>query len=198
MYDLDYKYIFTHPPKCAGASVAKTLGIFDESHPLFSRYKKFQHADLFDHISELNKLQLNWQDFYKFSVARNPWDRAVSRYFFEQTHNGLPSSLSFDQYIIDCYNFSVANGCAHSNFTIKPYLCHENKLVMDHIIMQENFDHDLATAMKNLGIENYNTYHVNQKTIRPSKDYRNFYNDATKNMTAEMSKDSIEIFDYKF
>lgn len=198
MYDLDCKYIFTHPPKCAGASVAKTLGVLHESHPLFSRYKKFQHAHLSDHISELDKHQLNWQEFYKFSVARNPWDRAVSRYFFEQTHNGLSSSLSFDQYIIHCYNFSIEEGYVHSHFAIKPYLFYENKYIMDHIIMQENFDHDLALAMKHLNLENYNTYHVNQKTVRPSKDYRHFYNDATKNMTAEMAKDSIEIFGYKF
>lgn len=200
MYDLDCKYIFTHPPKCAGASVAKTLGLFGgpQPHPLLSRYKKLQHAHLSAHISELNKLQLNWQDFYKFSVARNPWDRAVSRYFFEQTHTHHFNGLSFEQYIIQCYNSSIEKGHPHSHFTIKPYLFHENKYIMDHIIMQENFDHDLAIAMKNLNIENYNTYHINQKTIRPTKDYRNFYNDATKNMVTEMAKDSIEIFSYKF
>ena len=76
-WDVEKKYIkrFTHPPKCGGTTVEKALGM----NKLPNKYK---HASLKVIYNKLTDLGYNPDEFYKFSITRNPWDRLVSWYHF--------------------------------------------------------------------------------------------------------------------
>jgi len=201
MYDIEKKYIFTHPAKCAGASVEIALGLWNlgRDSEEFKRYKRLLHEPLSDNIDEIKSHGLNWRDFFIFSAVRNPWDRAVSRYFFLKTHNENYKSrnISFEGYIKQCYTSFLENG-SHEHHSIKQFLYFEDEYVVDHVIRQENFDAGLREAMGKLGITDYKIPRMNQNTIRPSKDYKSYYTTETKNMLAEISADVIELFDYQF
>lgn len=201
MYDLEKKYIFTHPAKCAGASVEIALGIWDldRDSEEFERYQRLLHSSLSDHIEEIKSNGLNWRDFFIFSIVRNPWDRAVSRYFFLKTHHSdfKGDNISFDVYIKQCYRTFIETG-EHSHHSIKQFLYFNDEYVVDYMIRQENFDAGLQEVMKRLGIIDYKIPHMNQNTVRPSTDYKSYYTTETKNMLKEIAADTIDLFGYKF
>ncbi len=201
MYDIEKKYIFTHPAKCAGASVEIALGLWnlDKHSEEFERYKRLLHESLGDNIQEIKSHGCNWRDFFIFSVVRNPWDRAVSRYFFLKTHheNYKSSNITFERYIKQCYTSFLETG-SHLHHSIKQFLYFEDEYVVDHVIRQEHFDTGLQEAMEKLGITDYKIPHMNQNTIRPSKDYKSYYTTETKNMLKEIAADTIDMFEYKF
>jgi hypothetical protein len=201
MYDTEKKYIFTHPAKCAGASVEIALGIWnlDRDSEEFERYQRLLHESLSNHIKEIKSHGLNWRDFFIFSVVRNPWDRAVSRYFFLKTHHETYKShnISFEGYIKQCYKFFLESG-SHWHHSIKEFLYFEDEYVTDYVIRQENFGKGLQEAMQELGITDYETPHMNQNTVRPGNDYQSYYTTETKNMLKEIAADTIDLFAYKF
>lgn len=201
MYDLEKKYIFTHPAKCAGASVEIALGLWnlDQDSEEFKLYKNMLHKSLRRHIEMVESHGVDWTNLFIFSVVRNPWDRAVSRYFFLKTHNNLfkNNNISFDKYIKQCYKIFLETG-EHCHHSIKEFLYFKDEYVVNHVIRQENFDIGLQQAMERIGVTDYQKPHMNQNTIRGTRDYKGYYTTETKKMLAEIAADVIELFDYHF
>tara|TARA_B100000085_G_C18563585_1_gene520590 strand:+ start:1717 stop:2325 length:609 start_codon:yes stop_codon:yes gene_type:complete len=202
MFDEEKKYIFTHPPKCAGASVAIAMGLWaDSDSESFKRYKRLLHESLTDNIIEIENLNLSYEDFFKFSLTRNPWDRLVSRYFFELTHNAdfyKKNNLdTFDEFVKSQYIKFQSTG-DRGFLKIKPFYYHDNKYCMDFIIKQENFEADLIYVCEKIGIKDPKITRYDQGTKRVDRDYKNMYNTETRKMVEEIGSDSIEMFDYSF
>lgn len=61
------KLLFIHIPKNAGTSITKSLEMENQGHVAALHYKR--NLEDFD-------------EFFKFTVIRNPWDRVVSCYEF--------------------------------------------------------------------------------------------------------------------
>ena len=88
------KFIFIHIPKNAGSSINHSISEYCEFHNGKYKGKSLQprldkkdiplgygkHAD-YKSIKKLLKDEYN--DYYKFCVVRNPWDRLVSIYWYE-------------------------------------------------------------------------------------------------------------------
>ncbi len=69
----EYNCIFVHVPKCAGVSVTNALfGNHAGGHIPLCRYLALYGAKRFD-------------EMFKFTFVRNPWDRIASAYFFLQS-----------------------------------------------------------------------------------------------------------------
>ncbi|PTB82515.1 hypothetical protein C9933_01775, partial [Methylophaga nitratireducenticrescens] len=66
----DLKAIFVHIPKCAGISINKSL---------FGNLAG-RHTTLDDYIKIFEPKAI--ENYFKFTIVRNPWDRVVSAYFF--------------------------------------------------------------------------------------------------------------------
>jgi len=67
---VDNKCIFVHIPKCAGISVCHSLfGCNAGSHKTIKEYSVAFSAEEFN-------------EFFKFTIVRNPWDRLLSAYRF--------------------------------------------------------------------------------------------------------------------
>jgi len=90
-------FIFVHIPKCAGSSVERALTpLVTGGRPYRNLNKierdkywlpgqsRLQHAKLKDYAQHFPL-----QDYYRFALVRNPWDRAVSQVrFIEQKKPG--------------------------------------------------------------------------------------------------------------
>ena len=70
------KSIFVHIPKTAGLSLIHA--IYGDNVELYGHKRIIQYQKVFSHFDQ----------FYKFTVVRNPWDRLYSAYRFLQ-NNGL-------------------------------------------------------------------------------------------------------------
>lgn len=116
-----HNFIFVHVPKAAGTSITKLLSEFTHycdleiggtsfgeeiQKPYFRRFGLKKHSP----AGDIRKLigAKKWSNFYKFSVVRNPYDRAVSIFNFLRSWEGCPSEIrqemlafsSFEEFVI--------------------------------------------------------------------------------------------------
>lgn len=69
----EHKLIFIHINKCAGCSIEKAFGQPLKDHRL-------------PHEIIANIGYDKWQEYFKFSIVRNPWDRLVSQYNYRKNY----------------------------------------------------------------------------------------------------------------
>lgn len=83
-----YNTVFIHIPKCAGTTIEKMLGtctarefFSPKKVPNLSTLTTPQHMTL---IELKAALQIDWSNYYTFSVVRNPYSRFVSEYKYRK------------------------------------------------------------------------------------------------------------------
>ena len=80
-----YKLIFFHIPKNAGVSVRNTLKIDRKSHNFpFTNVSVALPIDV-----KANTLESIYNEYHKFTIVRNPYERMVSLYNFRKQGNDL-------------------------------------------------------------------------------------------------------------
>lgn len=82
-----------------------------------------------------------WNEYYKFSIERNPWDRAVSFYWWRTRHAEVqPDVTEFLQH---------AKDTDLSNFHIYSV---GGRVAADHVIRYENLDDELVLLAERIGL----------------------------------------------
>ena len=221
MFNVDKRFIFTHPPKCAGTSIEYALGEIPtrylEQHnreiqergsikvcllstgaiKLNLPFVEYKHSSLSEHINALNKMRQNVDEYFIFSCIRNPWDRAVSRYYFDGVIDPTEkiSKMTFEKYIKLKHRESQFDNI----LSFEEYVCHEKKYLANDVIKFERLQNDFDRVCKLLNCVPTKLEKFAFHTKRPCKRYQDYYTDLnTKNMVEEMAKYTIETFGYKF
>jgi hypothetical protein len=78
-----YRCIFVHIPKTAGKSINRFFGMEWQKHKDLSRYAGELQPQLFS-------------SYFKFAIVRNPWDRILSDYNFQNKKNAPSNEELFD------------------------------------------------------------------------------------------------------
>lgn len=172
------KFIFCHHGKCAGTSIKNALKeslpkLRKEMRPTISGHLSLK--EMYDLIREHGN---NPKDYLKFTVVRNPWDRIVSWYYHWQKIQDV--KVDFNHFVEE---------------RKMPYK-HLDK--MDFILQFENLRKDWTKLCRKLDIPRAGLPHVQYSTNRPKRDYKQYYNDESRDLVAERHKEVIEMFDYKF
>jgi len=181
------KFIFIHINKTGGSSIEKAFEEYGiKKVPVYN--DTFQHSQHFTYKDYKKYLGNDFKKYYKFTVIRNPWDRAVSYY-----HNGaITDGLDFSDWVNDRYN----------NKNFKDYLrmyqpCSEwietNKI--DFILRFENLEKDFEILMNNLKL---NLILPKINITKNRNPYQYYYNEDTKNIISNYFKKDIINFNYKF
>lgn len=127
--------------------------------------------------------------YLKFCVVRNPYDTAVSQYFWKNKNNRYKSFKHFiKEYFI------------HAPSQFKRYSINR-KSVCDYHIRYEHLHEDIVELCKILNITNYDLKDLpNFKSgfRDKSKHYSQFYDDETKKLVYEKCKEEFELFNYTF
>jgi len=189
-----HKFIFVKTFKTAGSSIEnylqKYLGTNDIlrgseydktislNAPSKGRHKSAQIIK--------NMYPKEWNEYFKFSIDRNPWDVAVSYYFYMK-HAGRISSQSFNKWIFNA-DLKLLNNW--KKYTI------DNKVAVDKVLKYEN----LIDEIQNIPVP----YNGELETIflkkghRPSKDYKIYYTDKTKKLIEDNFAETISMFGYTY
>ena len=80
-----YRLVFFHIPKCAGVSVRRAVGIDKKSHNF--PFTNVSTALAIDVRAQTDDSVYN--NYHKFSIVRNPYERMVSLYNFRKQGNDL-------------------------------------------------------------------------------------------------------------
>ena len=211
MYDVNKKFIFTHPPKCGGTSIEDLFG-FLKLREKYPSVNIFKHASLKAHLEHLTNKGLDVGKFLKFSIIRNPWDRAVSfynhnkykeyNYFINEAANKeIPihvkdsNIMSFKEYVCKYYKNDF-----NSKTATKPYMFLEDKFSLDYTLRLENLKEDIFRMKDLLQIDfDCNIPHRNNSDeFLTRKPYAQYYDEQTKNIIATLFEWDIKNFGYDF
>ena len=201
MINHNQKYIFFHINKTGGTSVEHALGytkktanLWQGKHHTFKWYKRAARK------------KIGFENYFKFTVVRNPWDRFLSLYKY-RVKRGHPS---FRRGVIPFKKWGkkIYNGCPNfcKGFTlrepklyVKPQLNWitdaNGNMVVDFICRFENFQEDFNAVCNKIGIPERTLPHVNKSK---HKHYTEYYDDETREIVAEKYKKDIEYFGYEF
>lgn len=223
MIDFEKRMIFVHIPKCGGSSIEDALffnkktsknlfGIAtQEQRKTFRRGTMLrtnaglQHMIASDILFEFGGNVFN--NCFKFSFSRNPYDRAVSHFFWARGQEKYQSMLnlsiddfSFKNYLLDIDPFrsnTANNPFPHSHFRNQcDFILDQNgNLLLDFIGKLENAQQDFDIICNKIGIPQQRLPHVNKSA---HKHYTKYYDDETRKIVAEKYARDIEYFGYKF
>ncbi len=185
------KFLFFHVYKVAGTSMRNVI----------SRYSEFSYRR--PHITPSEFMGINFgfdnkkafNEYTTFAFVRNPWDWQVSLYHYmlkDKNHKQyhIIKDMNFNQYLDWRINedLHLQYEFLSENFDLK------SPINIDFIGKFEHLNHDFDFIMNKLGI-NDRLPHLNKTT---HKNYRNYYDENTKNMIYEVFKQDIEYFGYNF
>lgn len=239
-----YKFIFTTPRKVASSSIqialAKHCGPDDIITPMF--YKKsvdgegvqpIDYARNFDgYFNHMKPYRIKqkigrdvWDEYFTFSVVRNPWDMLVSRYFWIK--KGAPpntgvlgalkkiarSPLNIDKYGLLVHaiwrelsgkhlkpddSFEVFMKKLPSNISnTAHYFDSRGNENLDFVLRFENLDEDYKTLCEKIGVPHEPLPKLKTRS-RESRDYRDMYTPELRDWVAKEYALEIERFGYTF
>ena len=194
-----YNCIFIHVPKNAGMSMVESLKNNSFNHtkgyPNMSRNPQKGRAQKI--IASLDKNK--WDEYFKFSFCRNPWDRAVSiwKYLnfkspdvrvterFEEFKDFLLKGIEIDDHHWKWHYFPQINHIVDEDGNIQ----------VDFIGRFENLQEDFNIVCDKIGMPQTKLPHANKTK---HQNYVEYYDSEAKEIVGEVYKKDIEFFGYEF
>jgi hypothetical protein len=170
----------------------------------------------FTHEDFSNKAVGPWDDYYKFTLVRNPWKKMVSYYFyFRPDKNMRPYQRDDKDYDMRSqfhYTFNewlkkIIDGRGLPNYS---YFCcdHEKEdLLLDDVFKVEDINETLPKALSEkaeIDISKIPYLKADYKDPDSSSfpnwkgDYFSLYNEESTQIISQIYKSDIEKFNYKF
>ena len=129
-----------------------------------------------------------WNSYYKFCFERNPWDKAISLYYW-RTKN-LEHRPPFSDFL--------RSSKAHKMSNFKLYSIN-GKPVCDKIYLYENIDQALKEIAEKLDLpEVPEIPKTKHKTRKDRRDHKLIINDEDRKYIEKICKNEIEFLNYKF
>lgn len=132
-----------------------------------------------------------WDNYYKFTIERNPWDKVLSHYYMYLSRNNC--SVSLGEYLREiegwrsCYNYPL-------------YHDTKGRLLVDQVLSYESLNAELAALFSKLGVPFSGELGVKAKAgYRPkNSDYNGVYSEADRDFVAEAFADEISLHGYSY
>lgn len=170
-----HKCIFVHIPKAAGTSIErvfmKDLGLnMDNRHSLLLGAstnkslgpRRVSHLTVMEYLSHHYISQELFEQYFKFTFVRNPYDRLFSTYKML----GYSDYLSFDGFVK--YKLKDLLLSKDYGFFLIPaydYLFDNNKLMVDFVGKFEDLKEDFNSVLNVTGLNHLSLEHHNKSSI---------------------------------
>lgn len=147
-----------------------------------------------------------WVSYFKISIARNPWDRAVSSFYWEKRNDPMLNpkkkfynylGVPFDElgHLRKLFSAFVKTDQSPNNdrfYTIDDQLC------VDYVIRYETLPEDYRKLCRRLGLPIIDLPRLKGGVRKGRYHYSDYYDEETKDIVAKKHKNDIRLFQYKF
>lgn len=184
MIDHDRRFIHVHIQRCAGTSIEQ---FFNYPH-------RYDHRTPQDYIRQYGRDV--WDNYYKFSVIRNPWAKVVSHYFWRKQRAWWYSpgdELDFPSWVKNFNEFKDHLG--DKNRPQIEWVALEGEWAMDEMVKLENLNRHWPRICDDIGVEYKPLPHSNETS---HAHYSNYYDQETQDIVADWYKPDIETFNFEF
>jgi hypothetical protein len=226
------KCVFVHIPKTAGQSIEYVfLNLLDLTWetraPLLLRRNdrpelgppRLAHLKASEYVRYKYMSQELFDEYYKFSFVRNPWDRLISIY----KHFGFHYRYEFKTFLMKKFKDTMWLNKSwfvgpQSDFVRKE----DGSLIVDFIGKFENLQNDFDHVCQQIGLQPTKLPYVNRskteanpslhlkgfttyvwwllrgKHLQGFKRYQDYYDNESKELVAQLYKQDVELFGYEF
>ncbi len=201
-----HQFIFVHIRKSAGTSLRQVLSqvALEKNNNLLYKslsragvavdYRKYsfrKHANLVEAEKSMPSTKFN--QYFKFAVVRNPWDRLVSEYEYIRCQPGHSRHKKIvRQSFADYVEFQSKRPEGHQ---INALQCGDGRLGVDYVGRFESLDASLAHIASVIKMDFSSLPHIN---LVKRADYRHYYDDALRERVADLWRADIQAFGYQF
>jgi len=201
-----HRCIFVHIPKTGGTSIENLIwpgprttgelwmGFVDKYH------NQYQTGGLQHLLATQIRAEVGarvFGDFYKFSIVRNPWDKAVSQFSSMASRDDLRDFIGMKKG--DSFRTYADLIMRRKHVQWEPqvsFLRDSNvDMLVDYIGRYEAFSESVHRVLKTVGISANAIPHENASHRGPYPDY---YDDDSREMIASLYAADIEAFGYSF
>lgn len=206
-------YIFVHIPKTGGTALSLALEdramkddvMLGDTPKAIKRRRRIRGVQasgrLWKHsmLSDIDGLATpqEIQEFFTFTLVRNPWDRAVSYFHwlreqkFEHTAVLLAKSLTFKEFLHHPHTRASLGASPYARYMTTV----DGNERCDLYIRLEHFQTDAAPLFDHLGFS-LNIPHVNASPR--DADYRTYYDDEDAALLGDICNADITRFGYSY
>ncbi len=210
-----YRFIFIKNRKVAGTSAEMFLAPFcgmddvitpfwvgdneesvknEEYNRMFSR--NFDEGGFFNHMPAIKVREkvysAIWDDYYKFCIERNPWDKVLSHYHMmrHRYYRKHSKELSLDEYLAVYDKFS----------DYLKYADADGDLLVDRVVKYENLNKELRPILNHLGIDFGGDFGVRAKSLfrTDSRHYRAVLTEPQARLISERFSREIKLLGYTY
>lgn len=133
--------------------------------------------------------QSTWDDYYKVSVERNPWDTVVSLYYWRFRDEEAPPFAEFVQRPL-VEQLAIKN--------TRTYRL-DGRIAVDRVLRFESLADELGELWSHLGLPGHPELPRAKGGARPARaPYQELYDDASRERIGELFADAIADFGYAF
>lgn len=201
------KFIFFHLYKCGGMSMRKFIQ--ENSEETYEIQGGHSLPIDMKRQFEYEGNQKKYDDYFKFTFIRNPFDFMISVLFYAKTYSDHymhydAVNMDVERFIPYYMNFRDVNLQQEREMfgsnrvvTFKDWLIKDGQLLVDFVGKLENINEDLKVVSEKIGIDSSEIPFINENNNR-SKDYRQYYNSNSKKMIEKYFGWELDYFKYTF
>ncbi len=202
-----YRCIFVHIPKTGGTSMEDVIwpGPRAESELWMGFVKPFHNKYQTGGLQHLKARQIRaevgweiFQSYFKFTIVRNPWDKAVSQWCYLSQRPDLQAylGLSADAPLAEYLEAAALSDHVQVMPQVDFIRDDKDQLLVDMIGRFETLGQDAQIIFQKLGLEDAALPHTTRSSRRP--DYRPYYDDGTRQRVGDLYARDIAAFGYEF
>lgn len=184
-----------------------TYRMYSSLVDIIKRNKSFSDIELLptfkQHMSamELKNIlgESIWNNYYKFTIERNPFDRLVSFYKW-RTHR-FNIECSFNDFALSTLGYNNKLSHITSGFSnIHFYSFDKKNICVDRVLAFEDIEVELIRLLNDLDLNDQNKIELPmlKAGIREDRRYRVYYSDTLRDMAEESFKVETKLFGYTF
>lgn len=216
MISTSHNFLFIHLPKTGGNSVQEALKKYSddfvthsESHQdgverfdvINPKYGTSKHSKYFEY-QKLIEPEI-FKKLKKFTVVRNPWDRCVSRYFFQYAFDQYSQGKAYRDLKEPKLSKSKFIEIIETTPTLESYLIEDKDALSINSIKNldlqflrlENLQKEFDELCNRIGLQ---VVRLNIRNKSKHRRYYNYYDDETISLVANRFAIEIQLMDYRF